>query len=236
MTDNIGDLNCYGMSVTSVSDQRPVSEHSSTERIRSAALRVLADHGVNATSFRMIADAAGVSIGLIQHHFGSKGRLIEAVDEYVLAAIREVMESAPLPEPPADALAEAGRRIVSLFADHPDVVDYLGRALVEGGAIGTMVFDGLVDISTAQHEEFCDRSLTPPDLDPVWAALNPLILRVGAIILRPHIERHLPEPFSTRSQLQRWDAAVTALIRGGQFRGLQDADETTPASAITPDF
>jgi TetR/AcrR family transcriptional regulator, regulator of cefoperazone and chloramphenicol sensitivity len=222
MTDNVRDLSCYGATVSHAPDQPPADEHSSAERIRAAALRVLADHGVNATSFRMIADAAGVSIGLIQHHFGSKGRLIEAVDEYVLSAVREVVESAPLPPPPADALAEAGRRIVSLFAEHPDVVDYLGRALVEGGAIGTMVFDGLVDISVAQHEQFRAQNLTPPDLDPVWATLNPLILRVGAIILRPHIERRLPEPFATRSQLQRWDTAVTALIRAGQFQGLQE--------------
>ena len=44
------------------------------------------------------------------------------------------------------------------------------------------------------------------------------ILRVGATMLRHHIERHIPEPFYTPTQLQRWDSAVTALIRKGQFR------------------
>ncbi|HYR13091.1 MAG TPA: hypothetical protein VEQ67_02585, partial [Mycobacterium sp.] len=60
--------------------------------------------------------------------------------------------------------------------------------------------------------------LTREDLDPQWAALNPLILRIGAIILRPHIERYLGESFTTAAQLQRWDAAVTTLIREGQVR------------------
>lgn len=183
----------------------------------------------------MIADAAGVSIGLIQHHFGSKSHLIEAVDEDVLRAVRGVMESNPLPAPPEDVLAEAGSRIVSLFAEHDEVVAYLARALVEGGAIGSTVFDGLVGISNAQHEQFTEQSLTLPGLDPVWAALNPLILRVGALILRPHIERHLPEPFATRTQLLRWDAAVTALIRGGQFQGLPNPVASSNVTSTAKD-
>lgn len=48
--------------------------------------------------------------------------------------------------------------------------------------------------------------------------------RVGAMILRPHIERHLPEPFVIRTQLQRWDAAATRLIREGQVLTVDPVD------------
>lgn len=44
----------------------------SVERIRDAALKCFAAHGTAATSLRFIADTAGVSIGLVQHHFGTK--------------------------------------------------------------------------------------------------------------------------------------------------------------------
>lgn len=192
-------------------------EPSSEERIRDAALTSFAADGIAATSLRMVAEAAGVSIGLVQHYFGTKASLIAAVDQYVLQVIGDALESAPLPAPPADALTEAGRRLSTLFAEQGDVVAYVSRALVEGEAIGSVIFDGLVGFSAAQRDEFMAQHLTRPDLDPVWAALNPLILRIGAVILRTHIDRHLPEPFTAPTQLRRWDAAVTSLIRGGQF-------------------
>ena len=34
---------------------------------------------------------------------------------------------------------------------------------------------------------------------------------LGAMLLRTHIERHLPGPLTEPDQLRRWDAAVTAL-------------------------
>jgi AcrR family transcriptional regulator len=199
--------------------RRPTSaEPSSTERIRDAALKSFAANGIAATSLRTVAEAAGTSIGLVQHYYGTKAALIAAVDDYVLQVIGDAVESAPLPAPPADPLAEMGRRVTTLIAEQADVVDYLGRALVEGDSIGSEIFDGLVGISTAQRQQLNERHQTRPDLDAVWAALNPLILRLGAIILRAHIDRHIPEPFTTATQLRRWDAAVTALIREGQFQ------------------
>jgi AcrR family transcriptional regulator len=56
--------------------------------IRDAALRGFAAHGVAATSLRLIASDAGVSLGLVQHRFGTKERLVEAVDQYVLDVVQ----------------------------------------------------------------------------------------------------------------------------------------------------
>jgi hypothetical protein len=60
-----------------------------------------------------------------------------------------------------------------------------------------------------------ERGEVRPDVDLTWAALNSLVLALGAMILRGHIERHLPEPFTTPAQLQRWQDAVNKLLRGG---------------------
>lgn len=199
--------------------RRPApAEPSSTERIRDAALKSFAANGIAATSLRTVAEAAGTSIGLVQHYYRTKAALVAAVDDYVLQVIGDAVESAPLPAAPADPLAEMGRRVTTLLTEQADVVNYLGRALVEGDSIGSEIFDGLVGISTAQSQELSQRDQARPGLDPVWSALNPLILRLGAIILRTHIDRHIPEPFNTPTQLSRWDAAVTALIREGQFQ------------------
>jgi AcrR family transcriptional regulator len=165
----------------------------------------------------MVADAAGASIGLIQHHFGTKAGLINAVDEHVMTVISEAV-AAPPPPPPEDPIAAMGRRVTSVIAEHTDVVDYLARAFIDGNPIGSTIFDSLVTLGTARWDHFSENQRTRPDLDPTWAALNPLILSLGAIILRPHIDRHLAEPFATPTQLRRWENAVNDLIRAGQFR------------------
>lgn len=201
-------------------------EPSSEERIRDAALRTFASNGIAATSLKMVAEAAGVSVGSVQHHFGTKAALIAAVDQHVLRQVSDAMESEPLPTSPSESLDEAGRRVTSLFAENSDAVDYLGHALVEGGAVGKVIFDGLLAVSAAQYEHFTEQQLARPDIDPIWATLNPLLLRMSAIVFRTHIERHLPEPLFTPAQLQRWNAAVTALIREGQMRD--------PAEAVPP--
>ncbi len=49
------------------------------ERILDAAARAFAAHGFRASSLRDIAKDAGCSLTLLDHHFGSKGMLLEAV-------------------------------------------------------------------------------------------------------------------------------------------------------------
>lgn len=192
-------------------------EPSAKERIRDAALGCFGLRGIAATPLRTVAETAEVSIGLVQHHFRTKAALIAAVDQYVLHVVGEALQPRTLPESPSDGLNEAGRRLITLMVERPDVMTYLGRALAEGGAFGSVIFEGLLGISTAQREHFVAQGNTHPDLDPVWAAINVVILRVGAIILHPYIEVYLGKSFFSETQLRRWDASVTSLLRHGLF-------------------
>jgi TetR/AcrR family transcriptional regulator, regulator of cefoperazone and chloramphenicol sensitivity len=196
----------------------PPAEPTPKERIRDAALRCFGTCGIAATSLRAVAETAEVSVGLVQHHFHTKAALAAAVDQYVLQVVSEALEPTALPGPPSDGLNEAGRQLTALMAERPDVMTYLGRALAEGGTLGSVIFSGLVAISAGQGEQFVKQGKARPDLDLEWAVLNPLILRVGAIILHPYIELYLGKSFFTESQLRRWDAAVTNLLRHGQYR------------------
>jgi AcrR family transcriptional regulator len=62
---------------------RPVSDLTARARIRDAAIACFAEQGFDA-SFRTIAKRAGVSPGLITHHFGSKEALRAECDAEVL--------------------------------------------------------------------------------------------------------------------------------------------------------
>ncbi|MFD0534725.1 TetR/AcrR family transcriptional regulator [Actinomadura luteofluorescens] len=59
-------------------------------KIRDVALLQFAEHGMRGATFRGIAEAAGVSVGLVQHHFGSKEELREACDAYALDTVRDL--------------------------------------------------------------------------------------------------------------------------------------------------
>jgi AcrR family transcriptional regulator len=190
---------------------------SSIERIRGAALKSFAERGISATTLRSVAASAGVSLGLVQHHFATKAGLIKAVDDYVLKLILTPMAE-PIPDSPADSISEIGNRVNRMLAGHPDVTSYLGRALVDGSALGTTIFDDLLTLGKARWQERADRGEIRPDVDLTWAAINSLVLALGAFSLRPHIDRHLPESLTTPAQLHRWQTSVSALLRDGFFQ------------------
>jgi AcrR family transcriptional regulator len=59
-------------------------------RIRDAAIDLFAERGVGPATIRDIAAAAGVSSGLVRHHFGSKDGLRQACDDYAMAELAEI--------------------------------------------------------------------------------------------------------------------------------------------------
>ena len=60
------------------------SDLTSRARIRNAGLHQFATSGFAGTPMRAIAAEAGVTIGLIPHHFGSKEGLKEAVESWIV--------------------------------------------------------------------------------------------------------------------------------------------------------
>jgi len=191
-------------------------ELSGTKRsIRAAAMRCFAEHGVEAASMRMVAVAAGVSVGLVQHHFRSKAALIEAVNTELITIVRE---AAPAPIPPEDTVADVGARITALMAQHPAALDYLAHLLISNDPTGQAIFDALVDIGRAQWSHLSGRGLVRTDFDPTWGPLNPLVLVLGTLILRSHIDRNLPAPLSSPGQLRVWETALNSLINDGHLR------------------
>ncbi|MEW5811954.1 MAG: TetR/AcrR family transcriptional regulator [Actinomycetota bacterium] len=186
------------------------------ERIRDAALHSFAQVGTDVTTMRGVAAAAGVSLGLVQHHFSTKAGLIAAVNEYVLELVVSTM-SRPLREPPADSVEEIGERVTGLFAGHPDVAAYLSRALVDGSPVGVRLFDALYGVGVARWQQRVDRGEVRPDVDITWAVINGLVLALGTISLKSHVDRHLAEPLTQPAQLDRWQRAVDTLLRDGLF-------------------
>ena len=93
-----------------------------------------------------------------------------------------------------------------------------GRALIEGSPLGAAIFDTLT--AFARWNQRAERGETRPEVDVTWGALNSLVLALGTMIMRGHIERQLPEPLTAPTQLERWQQSVNMLLRDGLFRPL----------------
>lgn len=115
-------------------------------RIRDAAIAVFGRDGFT-TGVRAVATAAGVSPGLVNHHFGSKDGLRAACDGYVRDLVRD-SKSTALSAPPAGIIAQLAQ------IDHyAPVVAYIVRSFASGGQLATDMYEHMVDDAVAYLDE-----------------------------------------------------------------------------------
>ena len=160
-------------------------------RIREAAIRLFAEHGVEETAILDIAKAAGVSGGLIRHHFGSKDGLRVACDMYVLSElVRFKLEALEKGKADPEFLVTFDTRQVLLRR-------YFGRAMIDGSSAAASRFEEIVDET---EQWFIDQ----PDLDLADAracAAAMTAMTIGVLAMQDHIARTLGEdPRSPRLQ------------------------------------
>ena len=113
--------------------------HATRARILEAALRLFADVGRGETSIRDIAREAGVSLGMVNHYFGSKEALYETCVATMFAELAELRgHLAPLflrAQDPRAAVAAAVRAAFHFACEHRDASRFALRGVLESGEI-----------------------------------------------------------------------------------------------------
>jgi AcrR family transcriptional regulator len=107
-------------------------------RIRDAAIALFADRGIGPATIRDIAQAAGVSSGLVRHHFGSKEGLRRACDDYAMAEgarlrSRIFTESQTILGSLHPSVIRLQRYLVRSTLDSPDKTSAMFGRMVEMG-------------------------------------------------------------------------------------------------------
>jgi len=155
-------------------------------RIREAALAQFAAVGFEKATVRAIAADAGVSPGLLRHHFGSKQALREAVDAHVLNEIRRVSSEVMEDGERGDLAAAA----VSREAIRP-YQRYIARALMDGSATIAGLFDQMV-APGEQWLALADEGRTDtPFADRRTRAAVFTAMALGVPLLHEHLSRVL---------------------------------------------
>jgi TetR/AcrR family transcriptional regulator, regulator of biofilm formation and stress response len=148
------------------------------EALLAAAVRVVATKGLRHLTYRAVAQEAGVTHGLVTHHFGSRDALIESALQYSLDNSVAGMTTAP-GSGRIEALFEG---LTQLVADDPDTQAFQYELVLESRRRPELqpavkaLYDGY---RAALREEFAHIGIgtAEPLVQLVFAALDGLVFQ-----------------------------------------------------------
>jgi AcrR family transcriptional regulator len=161
-------------------------------RIRDAAIVLFGRDGFSRATIRSVAAEAGVSPGLVIHHFGSKAALREACDQHVLS------QTAGQGKEKTDPAAT--RLLIQDYLDHPDryasEITYIRRTLGDESPAGDAFFDAVV----SQTEDILRSGIqagTVRDVEDLRAAAVVIASNsLSLLMLGRHVSRALGAPLT----------------------------------------
>ncbi|WP_231332370.1 TetR/AcrR family transcriptional regulator [Actinomadura graeca] len=194
-------------------------------RIRDAALRLFADRGVDRVSVRDIAKAAGVSSGLIRHHFGSKDGLRDACDAHAVDRLTRISSAAA-----RGTMTDPGLRPA---LESMDVLHrYLGRSMIDGSPTAGAAFLRAVDLAEAWLRE-----QEPGQYGDVRALAAVLVgANVGVLVMRDLVVRALENGGADAGAGARDGAGSGADAAGADARIRQGLVDMFASRLIGPDL
>jgi AcrR family transcriptional regulator len=168
-------------------------------RIRDAAIATFGTAGFGAP-VRAIAAAAGVSPGLVLHHFGSKEGLRAACDDHVLGVIREAETDAFTRSGPGALLAQLAE-----LDQYAPLVGYLVQAMLSGGDLATTLISRMTEDAETYLAEAVAAGRMRPSRDPAARAAYLVDIGMGAVLA--FVRRHPPADGDLRATLRAYAEA-----------------------------
>ncbi|AWH94931.1 TetR family transcriptional regulator [Dietzia psychralcaliphila] len=157
-------------------------------RIRYAALALYAEHGEDRVSMRRVAAEVGVTIGLIQHHFGTKDGLRRAVDDLVVERVVGALSTVEHTGTAAEVVEARNVAVREMLRQNPQLVSYLNRAFLEPDGRGAPLLEAIVDLTTREVEGLRRGGLASTRTSDKVQVVRTLVDQVGELFLRPVVE------------------------------------------------
>jgi TetR/AcrR family transcriptional regulator, regulator of cefoperazone and chloramphenicol sensitivity len=179
----------YSMGVTSIygDGERPAEDLTTRARIRDAAMAQFAEHGFKDATLRGIAATAGVSTGLVQHHFGTKEGLRQACDKAAVDIIRRQLEVVEH----LDSKVASPDFATVLYDTSPLLARYMIRLLVDGSSAAAWLFDEMAS-GTERFLSDSRPDLFPPGSQKARDGATVMgVMHLGAAVLSEHVSRRM---------------------------------------------
>jgi len=146
-------------------------------RLRNSAIELFALRGFEA-SVRDIAQHAGVTAGLITHHFGSKQRLREECDTEVLTQY-SALKSNGIVMSPTQTMA-----MMAELEEYAPMLVYILRSVREGGPAGVKFLENMIEETIKFTEEGVESGVIRPSRDPAARARLMVTSSFGGLLLQ----------------------------------------------------
>ncbi|MFD5698644.1 TetR/AcrR family transcriptional regulator [Streptomyces lasiicapitis] len=160
--------------------------------IRDEALRLFAEHGPEVVTIRQIATAAGVSPGLVVHHFRSKDNLRQEVDQYVLTVFEGLLseltgDGSGAFEGTGAATATLGEVFLRHLPVGSPLPGYLRRLLLSNTDAGRGLFRRLYAVSRETLDALAESGAASRGNDPQVRAALLLVNDLSVFLLRDQL-------------------------------------------------
>src|SRR5262245_60726834 len=184
--------------------------------IRDAAMDLFAERGAPAVTVRAVAQAAGVSPGLVMHHFGSKDGLKRALDRRAAAFVEAMLgELARIGE------AGGAASLATMLADHlerePVLMAYVRRLLLDGGEEADALFGQLFQVTVAGMSALVDMGIVRPAHDERLRAAFLLVNDLAMMAFRPQMVRVVGVDPLAGNGRRAWAGTAPAVSTDGLF-------------------
>ena len=134
---------------------------------------------------RRVAGEVGVTVGLIQHHFGNKEGLRRAVDAIVVEQVVAALATVGHEGSPAEVVAARDAAVRWMLDENPVIVRYLNRSLIEPDGRGGPLLDAIVDLTTRVVEGLRTEGLASTRSSEKVQVVRTLMGQVGELFLEP---------------------------------------------------
>jgi AcrR family transcriptional regulator len=172
---------------------RSADDLTASARIRDAAIDQFGREGF-AVGVRSIATAAGVSPGLVIHHFGSKEGLRKACDDFIADTVRQTKAETISSSDPATWFAQMAE-----IEEYAPIMAYVVRSIQTGGDLAKMLWRNMIDNAEQYIEEGVRAGTIKPSAEPKSRARFLAMAGGGSFLL--YLQMH-DDPTNLRAVLR----------------------------------
>jgi len=157
-------------------------------RIRNTALDLYAQYGEERISLRAVGSEAGVTLGLVQHHFKTKAGLREAVDQLVVDYHIEALRSVDAEKDPRKLAAARDAAVIAMLKANPPIVNYVRRAVLEPSEEQLSMLTALIQLTRDEVATLREEGMAPTDRPESTQVVSVMVRQMGALLLQPLID------------------------------------------------
>ena len=146
-------------------------------KIRNAALDLYAGQGEGRVSMRAVAAAAGVTDGLRN-----------AVEQLIVDYHAPAIASAPTDGTPAEVREARDLAVRRMLVEHPPVVDYLRRAVLDPSGEHGALIGRLTELTRSEVTKSRESGLASTDRSEAVQVLRVMVRQLGGLFLQPMVD------------------------------------------------